>query len=276
LLSNINQPTPENLQKRYEGFLRTPCLWESDDVYDLFQFEIQQEFTTVDIKINEKTLLGKYIERLVSYQLNQEVNISILCENIQIQNEKITLGELDFVLKRDQKTIHLEVIYKFYLYDENVGNTQIDHFVGPNREDSLKEKLTKLKDKQLPLLYSTQCIKYLNSINLNITDIEQQVYFKAQLFVPLSNKSLQLIELNSDCIIGFYMNKKELLGFSDCKFFIPNKKDWILKPHIHVNWLNFKNYIEVSNTFLKKKISSLAWMKKPNGELEKFFLVWWE
>ncbi len=141
-------------------------------------------------------VLGKYIERFVSYQLTQEKSINIICENIQIQKEKITLGELDCILLKDKKPIHLEVIYKFYLYDPSVGKTEVEHFIGPNRKDSLVEKLDKLKEKQLPLLYSNECVSYLKSINLQSSEIEQQVYFKGQLFIPFSNKNHQLSNLN--------------------------------------------------------------------------------
>jgi len=56
-------------------------------------------------------------------------------------------------LWENNKPIHLEIIYKFYLYDPSIGLTQLDHWIGPNRRDSLVKKLTKLKQKQLPLLY---------------------------------------------------------------------------------------------------------------------------
>jgi len=65
------------------------------------------------------------------------------------------VGELDCLILRDKKPIHLEVIYKFYLYDASVGDTEIAHFIGPNRKDSLIEKLTKLQEKQLPILKQT-------------------------------------------------------------------------------------------------------------------------
>jgi hypothetical protein len=265
----------KDIQKRYVGFLQTNCLWKKDTVYSLNQLKIESKSTKIDIEIDEKIRLGKYIERFVSYQLAQEKGISIICENIQIQREKITLGELDCILLKEDKVIHLEIIYKFYLYDSTVGNTEIDHFIGPNRKDSLVEKLTKLKEKQLPLLYSNECVSYLKTINLNIIDIEQQVYFKGQLFVPYSNKDIQLSVLNQDCIVGFYINKNELTQFKDCKFFIPNKKDWIVVPHKNVNWLTIDDFNQASEEYFQRKSSPLCWMKKQNGELVKIFLVWW-
>ena len=270
----MHQKTKE-IQKRYDGFLQTSSLWKDNTVYTLDPFKIASKSTEIDLEINEKLRLGKYIERLVSFQLEQEESISIICENIQIQREKITLGELDCILLKENTPIHLEIIYKFYLYDASVGKTEIDHFIGPNRKDSLVEKLTKLKEKQLPLLYSKECSEYLKSIRLKTSEIVQQVYFKGQLFVPYSNRKLQLSTLNQDCISGFYIYQKELNQFIDCKFYIPSKKDWIILPHKNVSWINFDNFKEVSKNYLEREFSPLCWIKKPNGEMKKFFLVWW-
>ncbi|WP_231494756.1 DUF1853 family protein [Polaribacter sp. Hel_I_88] len=271
---NMHQKT-KDIQKRYNGFLQTNCLWKNDAVFDLHQFEIAQKSSKINIDIDEKLRLGKYIERFVSYQLKEENDTAIVCENVQIQQEKITLGELDCIILKDKKPIHLEIIYKFYLYDAYIGNNEIEHFIGPNRKDSLLEKLTKLKEKQLPLLYTSECKTYLKTINLDINNIEQQVYFKAQLFVPFSNLSIELLTLNQDCIVGFFINKKELENLSNCKFFIPIKKDWLIIPHQNVDWLNYVEFKQKSNESLTRQFSPLCWLKKPNGQIEKFFLVWW-
>ncbi|QTD38020.1 DUF1853 family protein [Polaribacter batillariae] len=125
------------IQNRYDGFLQTDCLWTGNTVYGFNQFKVKNKFVKIDIEMNENLRLGKYVERFVSFQISQENNIEILAENIQIQQEKRTLGELDCILLKDNKPIHLEVIYKFYLYDATTGASEIEHFIGPNRKDSL-------------------------------------------------------------------------------------------------------------------------------------------
>ena len=85
---------------------------------------------------------------------SKDKEIKILAENVQIQNEKTTVGEIDCILTTAKKPVHLEIIYKFYLYDKSVGTNELEHWIGPNRRDSLVSKLNKLKDKQLPLLYN--------------------------------------------------------------------------------------------------------------------------
>ena len=265
----------KDIQKRYDGFLKTAGLWKNNAVFDILHFDLPYKSSKINIDIDEKLRLGKYIERFVSFELAQNPSIEIISENIQIQKEKITLGELDCIILKDGKPIHLEIIYKFYLYDASMGSNEIDHFIGPNRKDSLLKKLTKLKEKQLPLLYSNECKKYLKSIHLASKNIAQQVYFKAQLFIPFSNKSVQLSKINKECIVGYYINKTELSQFFNCKFHIPNKKDWLVMPHERVNWQSFKQFKENTHAYLERQFSPLCWVKKSNGEIEKLFLVWW-
>ncbi|WP_299553696.1 DUF1853 family protein [Seonamhaeicola sp.] len=263
------------LQKRYEGFLKTPCLWQNDVVYNLKPFEIESYASKIDMHTDDNLRLGKYIERFVSFELSKNDTVSVIAENIQIQEKQITLGELDCLLLKDNKPVHLEIVYKFYVYDATVGTSEIGHFIGPNRKDSLIEKLVKLKEKQLPLLYSNACEPYLEKFDLKAENISQQVYFKAQLFLPYGNQNIQLKTLNSDCIVGFYIPKNELKAFADCKFHIPVKKDWLVVPHANVNWLNFNDFRVIAKNFLGQKFSPLCWVKFKNGDIKKMFLVWW-
>ncbi|CAM1333414.1 DUF1853 family protein [Tenacibaculum aestuariivivum] len=266
----------KDLQLQYEGFLKTPFLWNGKGVFNLHQFEITSNntasFTTTIIK---KPRLGKLVERFVTFELQQNPLIKIIAENIQIQQEKITLGELDCLLLKDQEPIHLEIIYKFYLYNNSVGETEIERWIGPNKKDSLVQKLTKLKEKQLPLLYSEQCLPYLNNLNLDAEKIKQQLYFKAQLFVPLKDYGKELPLINNDCIIGFYITLLELNQFKNCKFYIPNKHNWLVQPHTNIDWLSFNSFTTNLQTFLTEKRAPLCWLKKTNGQLIKFFVIWW-
>ena len=266
----------KDLQLQYEGFLQTPFLWNGKGVFDLQQFNNSTSKThSFSTLIEQKLRLGKLVERFVSHELQQDTSIEIIVENIQIQQEKITLGELDCLILKDKKPIHLEIIYKFYLYDSSVGESEIEHWIGPNRRDSLLQKLNKLKDKQLPLLYSKECLTYLETLKLTSSEIDQQLYFKAQLFVPLKEYANTFTLINSKCVIGFYIYLKELDQFKDCKFYIPNKHDWLVKPHTNIDWLNFNDFYVNLQEFLSDEKSPLCWLKKSNGELLKFFVVWW-
>jgi len=260
-------------QQRFYGFLKTPFLW-SHKLLELQQFQSSEKGITIDEKIPNAIRLGNYVERLVSHQLNHDERIQILKENTQIISNKITLGEIDCLLLQYQQPIHLEIAYKFYLYDASVGTSFLEHWIGPNRRDSLLLKLNKIKEKQFPLLYSTQCESLLEELNLNAKDIQQQTFFKAQLFVPYS-KTIEFPLLNRKCIYGFYISSKELSNFQECKFYIPKKLDWIIDPHTQVDWMNFNNVNKRIQEFHQKQSAPLCWMKQSNGEIVKMFVVWW-
>lgn len=266
----------KNIQLQFEGFCNTPSLWNNADIFDLQQFHIKNNSTsTFEGEIPKYLRLGKRVERFVAHQLKQNITISILAENVQIQEEKITVGEIDFIIKENQTPIHLEIVYKFYLYDETTGKTEIEHFIGPNKRDSLLQKLTKLQQQQLPLLYNTNTKKLLNKLNLNSTEIVQKVLFKAQLFLPYNCKSPELKLLNSDCIKGYFISFVELSNFSKCKFYIPEKVNWLQEIQTQVHWLTFESFLPKASIYIEQKTSPLCWVKQPNGEVLKIFIVWW-
>ncbi|WP_296636986.1 DUF1853 family protein [Polaribacter sp.] len=265
----------KEIQKRYEGYLATSNLWNEYEVFGLHQFELDSISHKIDINIDDKIRLGKYIERFVSYHLSTIKEVGILAENIQIQKDKRTLGELDCLLTRNEKPVHLEIIYKFYLYDDKVGTIEIEHFIGPNRKDALIEKLNKLKEKQLPLLCSNDCKPYLDEYDIEVEKVKQEVLFKAQLFLPYAKQHIQLTKLNTDCEQGFYINRKELGYFKKSKFYIPSKKDWLIKPQEQVSWITYANFSVKIKEFEFRKFSPLVWIKSKNGELSKCFVVWW-
>ncbi|MDX1278214.1 DUF1853 family protein [Oceanihabitans sediminis] len=264
-----------NLRNPYLGFINTPNLWENASDFGLDQLEISSKDFQFHNSLEQRLRLGKLVERFVSHQLEHDKDTSILAENIQIQDRKITKGELDCLLKQKKSPIHLEVIYKFYLYDATVGTTEIDHWIGPNRKDSLNQKLNKLKEKQLPLLYHPLTKPLLQSLDLDVTKIQQKVNFKAQLFIPLNKQNQEFKIINKSCIKGFYINQQELQKFKDCKFYIPKKIDWLSEVNPQVNWLNFDAFSEELSSLLSKSLSPMCWLKSPNGKTQKCFVVWW-
>jgi len=267
----------KDIQLQYQGFLSTPMLWKSDIIFGIKQFELSEvDATPFNESVPKNLRLGKRVERYTSHLFKQYKEIKILAENIQIQNNKTTVGEIDCIVKKNEQPIHIEIVYKFYLYDKTVGSTELAHWVGPNKNDNLFKKLTKLKEKQLPLLFRSQTKSLLKKLDLIGSNILQQVYFKAQLFLPL-NLDLNMYTLvNKDCIAGFYIRYDELQQFKNCKFFIPSKVNWLQEVQTQTSWLNFEHFSNKLEPIIQNKTSPLCWIKYPNGEVKKFFVVWWD
>lgn len=266
----------KDIQLQFQGFLNTPLLWKNDAIFGLLQFKIPNEkHSQFNAPISKNLRLGKRVERFVKNELEQFSSIKIIAENVQIQHHKITIGEIDFIIQQQKTPIHLEVVFKFYLYDETVGNTELERWIGPNRKDSLITKLTKLKEKQLPLIFRNQTKPYLEKLQINTEEIEQQVYFKAQLFIPYKFKNSSFNLINNDCVKGFYIPFERLVEFENCKFYIPSKINWLQEIQTQINWKTYSQILPKIEVLINNKTAPLCWLKYPNGEVDKFFVVWW-
>ncbi len=267
----------KDIQLQYEGFFNTSLLWKTETVFGLQQLNIPRLSTQkFEGAINKNLRLGKRVEQFSFFTFQQDNAVEILAENIQIQDGKRTVGEIDCLLLKNKQPIHIEIVYKFYLYDKTVGTTEIEHWIGPNRRDSFHQKLTKLKQKQLPLLKSKYTTPYLKKHKIASEEIVQNVYFKAQLFVPLAELNNTFPVINNECIYGFYIFPSELEQFSNCKFYIPTKVDWLKEIQLTINWLSIDAFKEKITRFLNQKSAPLCWIKYPNGKTQKFFIVWWD
>ncbi len=262
----------EELQQQFSGFFNTPHLF-SNSINGMIPYLTNKKKTPVFQGKKIKNIrLGQRVERFVGSELTQYDDITILVENPQIKNEKITIGELDCLFLKDETPIHMEIQFKYYLFDPNLGETEIDHCIGPMRRDSLNEKLAKLKNKQLPLLYAPETKSLLDSLNLQAKDFEQRIYFKAQIFMPYG-KDYQLKTLNSDCVYGFYFDYKDLSMFKNFKFYIPKKTDWLLDLTTNVNWKVYDSILPKLRIFESEGYSPMLWLKHPKGHLNKCFVV---
>ena len=97
-------------------------------------------------------LLGTYFEALWQFFLSHHPCIQHYCFNVQVNDEKRTLGEFDcLVIDQRGEVYHIELACKFYLQYDDQGNPL---WIGPNCGDRLDIKYNKTYDKQLPLLFS--------------------------------------------------------------------------------------------------------------------------
>ena len=263
----------DNLQAQFSGFYNTPHLF-LEPIDGMQPLVIKKQNTPVfEGSGLERIRLGQRVERFVSTELLLNRSVKIVSENPQIKTKtNLTIGELDCLYLDNEQAVHLEIQFKFYLFDESIGKTEIDHCIGPMRRDSLLEKLNKLKEKQLPLLYANETKSLLDSLSIKSEECIQKIYFKAQIFVPYG-KTIQLKTLNPDCIYGFYFKYAELPKFKDCKFYKPKKTDWLLDVTLHVSWETLSEILPQLNVFEAEGYSPMLWLRQDNGEIKKCFVV---
>jgi hypothetical protein len=269
-----------NDSNQYEGFLETEpifTLQTNPFTQSLLQLKKTNSSGIDNLQLKKKLMLGKRAEAFFKHQIENTGEYEILVENIQIQQNKITLGELDFILeeKKSLKKIHVEVSYKFYLYDPTIKGTEIKKWIGPNRNDDLVKKVTKLQAHQFPLIYSKQAKETLEEFDLE--KIQQQVFFKAQLFIPIHLKNHSFTSINLKAIKGYYISYIDFTKENHTKnlFHMPIKQDWLALPSSNSEWNSFDEISQELFESIEKQKAPLLWIQKDTSVCESLFVTWW-
>jgi len=262
---------------RYQGCVSTPPLWKNSTVFLFEQIELSSDSEAADDSIVFKNQrLGKLVEEFVFYQLKSRHTISWIFDSLQIQQGKRTVGEIDALYYEGEVPVHLEVAYKFYLFDTIEDYDEpLAYWIGPNRKDSLFYKLGKLEKRQFPLLYNEVTQTYLKHYDLDVKAINQRLCFKAQLFLPYQSINIDVSPLNADCIAGFYISFHKMSLFRECEFFVPVKLDWLIMPSPNVEWMDYSSALEAIVLDIIEKRSPLVWIKRNDNEISKCFVVFW-
>ena len=269
-----------NLKTQFLGFMNTSSLFKEMNGLKQFDLDIEEikEFDFTKLNINQDFPLGRRVERFFEFYINQSKNYDLIKNNIQIINNKHTFGELDFIIydKKEEKYLHIEHVYKFYLYDDSFLN-EIDRYVGPNANDTFVKKLAKLKNKQLPLLYKKETQEYLEGIDIN--SFEQKICFKGKIYVPLFLLGKTIPIIDNSCISGFYIKREEFIKqiiFRTYEYFMPDRFDWVSDSSINNKWTSFDEIINEIDFYLNLKKSPLIWLiNKKDNKTQSFFVTWW-
>ncbi|WP_253930564.1 DUF1853 family protein [Lewinella sp. W8] len=220
--------------------------------------------------------LGKLVEEFIIHDLQQADGISWVTESLQIQAKKRTLGELDALYYDHGVPIHLEIAYKFYLYDTlNIPADPLAYWIGPNRKDTLLLKLDKIRQRQLPLLHHPNTRHFLKPYGLAAGDIVQKLCFRGQLFLPYRNQNLDVSPLNPDCVFGFHLPFREFAELEALEFYLPEKLDWLITPHPRVEWISYRRAAALIRLEIEEERSPMAWVKSADGSLGKCFVTFW-
>ncbi|MDT0643978.1 DUF1853 family protein [Zunongwangia sp. F363] len=270
-----------NIQKQFKGFLSTPPLWDNGNFLGLKQFNLPVAEIPQEILQNlhsSRSILGKRVENFFEFLINNTSRYKVLLSNIQIHQEKIKLGEIDFLLKdlQEEKPYHIELVYKFYVYDPSFED-ELHRWIGPNRRDSLLQKVQKLRERQFPLLFRPETGNLLKSAKLKAGNIHQQVCFKANLFLPKQFNYKKIAHLNKACIAGYWINFDAFKGeeYEKHKFYSPKKQDWPVNPSYGRTWVTYEQIQLQIASFISREKAPLVWMKKGDETYERFFVVWW-
>lgn len=270
-----------SLQEQYTGFINTPQIFAENlfSEYPLFRTENSAEGKDLSTIVEpESRVLGKRMENFFHFYITHFSYLKVLAHNEQIISEKQTLGELDFLLKDPvtAEVSHVELIYKFYLYDPETGTSEMDHLIGPNKRDSLNRKISRLQKRQFPLLFNEATRQLLNSLEVEPEAVVQKMCFKAAVFLPRHRK-MSFSEINNETLAGYWIKARDFTEeiYGKELFYSPAKKYWPVNPEQNQTWISYSEVRSQVGLLLKQQLSLLLWMKTRTGAIEKFFVVWW-
>ena len=270
------------IKAQYQGFMDTPSLFL--DVGDfvkqpLFAFEEVSPLKEKLLKLKKNTMLGKRAELFFKQQIEGSKDFKVLADGIQVFKDKRTVGELDFIIqhRKSLQVFHTELTYKFYAYDPNIATTAIEKWIGPNRKDTLVQKLDKLNTRQFPLLHTKETQQRLEKLGLPLDGIAQRLVFKAQLFVPENTLLTLFPACNKNAIRGNYMRLEALTNTisSNSRFFLPKKQDWMLPAKNNRTWLAFSEIKNELANSLDVQKSRIVWSKDGSDNYKTQLIVWW-
>jgi len=169
------------------------CVWPQENWFRQLYMEVSPWMEHLDNDSSELDELlarqkdrrmGKYFETLWYFWLCNQSRYDIVENNVQINIDGETLGELDFILfdNKEKKTLHWELAVKFYL---GVGDTrEMSNWHGPNRHDRLDIKVEHLVGRQSVIGEDFRVARWLKQQSLSIDSCA--VILKGRLYFPLA------------------------------------------------------------------------------------------
>jgi hypothetical protein len=187
--------------------------------------------------------LGYRFEAFINYWLQISPNFTLIDHNIQIIENKQTLGEVDFIIqdKHSKAIIHLEVAVKFYLgtapYEDDF------RWFGTNTNDQLGKKQQHLTKHQTQL-----SLKYPKHFSYNID--QRYCLLKGRLFYPLNTKSSSPKSATENHLKAYWIQQ----GQTTWDEFLNKTQVFSLEKH---QWLATMQAADIKNKALLIKPLSL-------------------
>lgn len=227
------------------------------------------------------TRLGIYFERLIKFWLETQDRFQLITHNLKVEDEKITVGEFDFIIKDNllNETIHWEVAVKFYLGIDDC--CKANQFYGPGKKDRLDIKTEHLTSKQIQLSNQLAAKNLLQEKGINID--RRVLFVKGRLFYPAPfnlNRTSSPGLLSDSHLKSHWYTANEFLALKPSDL---NHKPW-KRQRFHIadrdEWLTFKCEEGITFTALKSQIERNAFEKPTiiivstsNKETSRFFIV---
>ena len=200
---------------------------------------------------NTSKRLGLYFEKIWQFYLMNGPGWRLLNHNLQIIENKKTLGELDILASNPSKDcLHIELAVKFYLLHPDKSGVECAHWLGPQSRDRLDIKLKTLNEKQFPILHHPQTQAAINRLKIP-QPIHQKLALKGYLFSPWQKDYSLPSKVNPCCLLGEWLHQTDVTNLTQTheNWIIASKPQWLgpLKLNIYNNQESTLSKAQVHN-----------------------------
>lgn len=178
--------------------------------------------------------LGSYFETLFSYAIRHLSMLTIHLEHVQIVGQGKTLGEVDMLVETPAGDLHqFEIAIKFYLERQDLYP---NHWIGPNKNDSLLKKVTRARDHQLQILQTEEGISAIADVAKGRVPHSNLLIF-GRLYKSLGNGQ-DGGEWLAQTEFGGWVRESEAVTLTAqfSKFIVLQKPHWLAFPNDNVNF----------------------------------------
>jgi len=183
--------------------------------------DVDREHLSSYLTTHREQRVGRYFERLISYWIRFIRQCEIVAQSLQLREGKRTVGEIDLLFRDEQGRLnHWEVACKFYL-QVDVGDVPMTDYIGPNANDTLQEKASRLLKHQLPL-----GVRYFPEIEVREAFVKGRIFYHWQ----TGPKESLPVELAANHLDGRWIRAREvpeLLRTSRLRYRILRKPFWL-------------------------------------------------
>ncbi|MDG2071199.1 MAG: DUF1853 family protein [Pseudomonadales bacterium] len=184
----LYMPALNRQQRDLAWCLQSPALisngdhgsfWPNDDWYHGLSLGMTEGLPKP--KFPDKFRLGRHFEQLIQFWLHHQPHKNLLAANLQVNDTGRTFGEFDLLMTQDDgQPEHWELAIKFFLATGNHQNPL--NWYGPNPDDSLGSKYTRLVEHQLQLSRNPAAMALLNKMGISVATT--LCFLKGRLFYP--------------------------------------------------------------------------------------------
>jgi hypothetical protein len=208
----------------------------------------------------KSTRLGIYFENLWDFYWQHQPHTKLLARNVQLRtkaaNENdITRGAFDFLIRIADEFYHIETAVKFYLGvpDGADGPSKWHQWLGPNCNDRLDLKLTRLIQHQLPLSQQPFAQPMLNRLSDGEHKWQRALGLHGYFFYPAKQIMAAPVASNPHHLRGEWWHLQDFIAEGIAS---SNAGYWLLLPRDR--WLSPAQTVDIHELYSGKNFLELV------------------